>query len=236
MTPQPKNPLHGVTLETIVRELVEFYGWDELGHRIAIRCFTHDPGIKSSLHFLRRTPWARTKVEWLYLGLKGRRPTGKPRDEGAEEILYRPNVAALLVNPDGHVFIAERADVDEGWQFPQGGIDEGESPEEALRRELVEEIALDPEKYTVREQRDGYRYVFPKARRKWRKFRGQEQRYFLCDFRGSDADINLRTEHPEFRRFRWIEPATFSLRWIPEFKRQVYKDVLRDFFGVEPLE
>ena len=64
---QPKNPLHGITLEKIVTHLVEEYGWSELGKRIKIRCFTHDPSLNSSLKFLRRTPWARTKVEQLYL-------------------------------------------------------------------------------------------------------------------------------------------------------------------------
>jgi len=62
-----KDPLHGVTLEMIVTSLVEKYGWQELGHRIKIKCFTHDPSMTSSLKFLRRTPWARQKVEALYL-------------------------------------------------------------------------------------------------------------------------------------------------------------------------
>jgi len=64
---QPNNPLHGITLKEIVNSLVEHYGWEALGERINIRCFTHDPSIKSSLKFLRRTPWARKKVEDLYL-------------------------------------------------------------------------------------------------------------------------------------------------------------------------
>ena len=64
---QPRNPLHGLTLETIVSQLVDEYGWPELGEKIAIRCFTHEPSIASSLKFLRRTPWAREKVESLYL-------------------------------------------------------------------------------------------------------------------------------------------------------------------------
>jgi uncharacterized protein (DUF2132 family) len=67
-TPGEGDPLHGVTLEAIVTELVARYGWAELGKRIAIRCFTSDPSISSSLKFLRRTPWAREKVEALYLG------------------------------------------------------------------------------------------------------------------------------------------------------------------------
>lgn len=76
---QPKNPLHGVTLEQLLNELVAFHGWEVLGRKIDIRCFTQDPSISSSLKFLRRTPWAREKVEALYLdmqtrGLKQRRP------------------------------------------------------------------------------------------------------------------------------------------------------------------
>jgi uncharacterized protein (DUF2132 family) len=64
---QPRNPLHGVTLEAILERLVAVYGWDGLGRLIDLRCFTHEPSIKSSLKFLRRTPWARAKVEALYV-------------------------------------------------------------------------------------------------------------------------------------------------------------------------
>jgi uncharacterized protein (DUF2132 family) len=64
---QPNNPLHGVTLEKIITHLVDQYGWAELGKRIPIKCFTDEPSVKSSLKFLRRTPWARKKVEDLYL-------------------------------------------------------------------------------------------------------------------------------------------------------------------------
>ncbi|MEN6507218.1 MAG: VF530 family protein [Smithella sp.] len=66
----PKDPLHGITLEQILTELVEYYGWNKLGKIINIRCFNNDPSIKSSLQFLRRTPWARNKVEDLYLRYK----------------------------------------------------------------------------------------------------------------------------------------------------------------------
>lgn len=69
--PQPNNPLHGVTLEMILNQLVEQYGWAELGKRIPINCFKENPSIKSSLKFLRRTPWARKKVEDLYLEFTG---------------------------------------------------------------------------------------------------------------------------------------------------------------------
>ena len=64
---QPRNPLHGMTLEKIITQLADYYGWEGLGERINIRCFTHDPSVNSSLKFLRKTPWAREKVESLYL-------------------------------------------------------------------------------------------------------------------------------------------------------------------------
>lgn len=64
---EKNNPLHGVKLKDIVEYLVDEYGWEDLGYRINIRCFTHDPSVKSSLTFLRKTPWAREKVERLYL-------------------------------------------------------------------------------------------------------------------------------------------------------------------------
>ncbi len=64
---QPRNPLHGLTLETIVTQLADHYGWEGLGQRIALRCFTHEPSVASSLKLLRKTPWAREKVESLYL-------------------------------------------------------------------------------------------------------------------------------------------------------------------------
>jgi uncharacterized protein (DUF2132 family) len=67
---QPNNPLHGITLEMILTQLVEHYGWDEMGRTINIRCFNNNPGIKSSLTFLRKTPWARKKVEDMYLRYK----------------------------------------------------------------------------------------------------------------------------------------------------------------------
>ena len=70
MDQQPNNPLHGITLEKLLTRLVDHYGWEELGREIDIRCFNWEPSIKSSLKFLRKTPWARTKVEELYLATK----------------------------------------------------------------------------------------------------------------------------------------------------------------------
>lgn len=73
MSTQPNNPLHGVKLEQIITELHAHYGWEYMGYQINIRCFTHDPSIKSSLKFLRRTPWATSKVEVMYLNMLAQR-------------------------------------------------------------------------------------------------------------------------------------------------------------------
>ena len=76
---QPRNPLHGLTLEAIVTALVEEYGWDGLGERIPLRCFTSEPSVASSLKFLRKTPWAREKVEGLYLFMQRERERARRR-------------------------------------------------------------------------------------------------------------------------------------------------------------
>ena len=73
MDTQPNNPLHGIKLEQIINDLVAHYGWEYMGFTINIRCFTQDPSVKSSLKFLRRTPWARTKVEEMYLNMLKKR-------------------------------------------------------------------------------------------------------------------------------------------------------------------
>ncbi len=79
---QPRNPLHGLTLEAIVAALADYYGWDNLGQRIALRCFTHDPSVASSLKFLRKTPWAREKVEGLYLYMLREQQREQRREQG----------------------------------------------------------------------------------------------------------------------------------------------------------
>jgi uncharacterized protein (DUF2132 family) len=90
---QPNNPLHGITLENMLNELVGTYGWPALGREIAIRCFTHDPSIASSLRFLRRTPWARAKVEALYRSrreVRQRDAAMPPRCDCRAMIRYKP--------------------------------------------------------------------------------------------------------------------------------------------------
>lgn len=146
-------------------------------------------------------------------------------------IRFRPNVAGILQNAEGQILICERLTPVGAWQFPQGGVDKGETVEGALLREMEEELCIQPRHYEVKEKRGPYRYLFGDDRKK-RGFHGQEQTYFLLQLKGDDGCINVNTEHQEFRDTRWIYPAEFELSWLPEFKRDVYRAVLRDFFSV----
>ncbi|MGX9461590.1 VF530 family protein [Shewanella sp. A14] len=99
---QANNPLHGIKLETIVTELVEKYGWEELGARINIKCFKENPSVKSSLKFLRKTPWARDKVEYLYLKAN-KLPLPPPKDDSR-----RPAQHAVKTIPEANVKISDK--------------------------------------------------------------------------------------------------------------------------------
>ncbi len=146
-------------------------------------------------------------------------------------IRYRPNVAFILRRADGRILIGERSDVPGAWQFPQGGVNKGETPAEALQREVLEEISLAPGDYRVVEERGPYRYEYSDGRTK-EGCGGQEQTYFLADFLGDEAQILIQPSTVEFQAVRWIEPAGFQLEWVAPMKRKVYRAVLRDFFGV----
>ena len=145
---------------------------------------------------------------------------------------YRDNVAAILRNRKGEILICERLGISGAWQFPQGGIDGGETHEQALIRELWEEIGIMPSDLQIVERRGPYRYVFGNGKTK-KGYHGKEQHYFLVDFSGSRSGVNVKTEHPEFQDFRWIKPEEFQLGWLPDMKREVYRLVFKDFFGVK---
>jgi putative (di)nucleoside polyphosphate hydrolase len=152
-------------------------------------------------------------------------------------VRYRPNVAALVVNPAGNLLICERATIPGAWQFPQGGVDAGETLEQALFREVREEVGLEPRHYDVVGQRQGYRYLYPENARgkKLRKHgsHGQEQTYFLCQLKPDAPQVNVNQKAREFRAYRWILPEEFDLDWLPRFKRDVYREVMRDFFKID---
>jgi len=146
---------------------------------------------------------------------------------------YRPNVAAIVLSPDYpekcEFMIARRKGMRKGWQFPQGGIDPDESPEEALRRELREEIGTDDVEI-IAEYPEWISYDFPKSSRTKRRypFKGQRQRYFLVRL-NEDAVIDLNAyEVPEFEEYKFVEMDELFRR-ITFFKRRVYRQVINYF-------
>jgi putative (di)nucleoside polyphosphate hydrolase len=151
---------------------------------------------------------------------------------------FRPNVGIILLNQKGQVFWGKRIRT-HSWQFPQGGIDRGESPEQAMFRELHEEVGLKPEHVQiVARTRDWLRYEVPDRfiKREHRgHYRGQKQIWFLLELIGHDWDLNLRaTDHPEFDAWRWND------YWVPldlvvEFKRGVYKMALNELSHYLPI-
>jgi len=144
---------------------------------------------------------------------------------------FRPNVGIVLLNARNQVFWGKRLRT-HSWQFPQGGINHGESPEQAMLRELHEEVGLMPEHvHIVARTRDWLRYEVPDhfIRKDARgHYRGQKQIWFLLRLVGHDSDLNLRaTDHPEFDAWRWND------YWVPldmvvEFKRHVYEMALTE--------
>lgn len=151
-----------------------------------------------------------------------------------EASLYRPNAGIIIFNRQGKLLWCKRKTGD-GWQFPQGGIDDGESPEQAIIRETYEEVGLKHEKIKIiRENNRWINYDVPKNKipkyfsLKNRRFRGQTQKWFLAEFLGEDSDINLNM-HSQIEFTEW----TWSSYWHPvakgvEFKRDAYREALKD--------
>ncbi|MDO8892092.1 MAG: RNA pyrophosphohydrolase [Sulfurimicrobium sp.] len=144
---------------------------------------------------------------------------------------YRPNVGIVLCNAKNEVFWGKRIR-EHSWQFPQGGIKSGELPEQAMYRELHEEVGLMPEHVRILGRTEGWlHYDVPQhwVRREWRgSYKGQKQIWYLLRLVGRDCDVRLRaTSHPEFDAWRWHN------YWIPlesviEFKRDVYRSALNE--------
>ena len=154
----------------------------------------------------------------------------------APDAAYRRGVGIMLFNPAGLVLVAQRLDrPSDAWQMPQGGIDRGETPAQAARRELKEEIGTDRADI-VAESRGWLSYDLPEDVRPllWGgKYRGQTQKWFAMRFTGTDRDIDVATEHPEFSAWKWTAPATLPDLIVP-FKRDLYRELIAEFKDVLP--
>ena len=145
--------------------------------------------------------------------------------------LYRPNEAMIIVSNNypqkKEIFLAQRNDLSDVWQFPQGGIDEGEEVKEALFRELEEEVGTD-EVEIIAEYPEWISYDFPpKIAKDMKPFIGQKQKYFLVKLKKS-AEINIETEHPEFSDYKFVG-VDEALGLSASFKKDVYESVINYF-------
>lgn len=144
---------------------------------------------------------------------------------------YRPNVGLVLINRDGLVFAGRRIDQTvESWQMPQGGIDKGETPEIAALRELKEEVGTDLA-HIIRTREDWLNYDLPPhliGVALHGKYRGQSQKWAALSFDGSDSDIVIATEEPEFDQWKWLK-ADALMDMIVPFKREIYQKVFTGF-------
>ncbi|MEO0357626.1 MAG: RNA pyrophosphohydrolase [Pseudomonadota bacterium] len=154
-------------------------------------------------------------------------------DMDRSKLKYRPNVGLMILNPAGEVFVGQRTDrYTDAWQMPQGGIDAGEDPLPAALREMEEETGITADKVTlVAESETWLPYELPDdlIPKLWGgKYRGQEQKWFLFQFTGTNADINIQTKDQEFSDWKWLAPAALLDSIVP-FKRSVYSAVLQEF-------
>ncbi len=154
----------------------------------------------------------------------------------AVELPYRRGVGALLFNDEGAVFVARRLDTRDAWQLPQGGIHKGETPRQAIFRELAEEIGTGRAEVLAKSKR-WLRYDLPQelVGRVWNgRYRGQEQRWFALRFTGADADIDLAAHgKPEFDAWRWSDFEYLPLLAV-RFKRALYQELVEEFRPVVP--
>ena len=146
---------------------------------------------------------------------------------------YRPNVGMMIINQKKEIFVGKRIDHPSNfWQMPQGGIDTQEIPFIAALREMEEEVGIKKNKVDLlTESKDWYYYSIPSdlAKTLWKgKYKGQRQKWFLYKFKGTEKDINIHTEHPEFSDYKWVT-KDFLVPNIVPFKKKIYEKLLLEF-------
>ncbi|MFL2661000.1 MAG: RNA pyrophosphohydrolase [Alphaproteobacteria bacterium] len=146
---------------------------------------------------------------------------------------YRKGVGVFLINENKKLWVGKRLDhKNQYWQMPQGGIDKGESPENAMKRELLEETGLSADYKIIRKANGWLKYDLPKKmiEQVWQgKFLGQIQMWYACLFFGEDKQVNLNfTDKPEFCNWKWIDPSE-SINLAVPFKKNLYKSILEEF-------
>ena len=152
---------------------------------------------------------------------------------------YRLNVGIIVINDNGKLLLCKRKKID-SWQFPQGGIDFGESPLKAAKRELYEEVGIEENKIKlIKESDNWYKYDLPKKYKRnsflWESFKGQKQKWFLFKLI-EETNIDLNNENnPEFDEFDWVD-FWEPLDEIVEFKREIYEKVLTELEPAYKLE
>ena len=145
---------------------------------------------------------------------------------------FRPNVGIVISNDLGNVFWARRVGGDNAWQFPQGGVHPNETPEDALYRELYEEVGLTPASVRILGVTNSWlHYRLPKRLRRYNsssRFRGQKQKWYLLKLVGDENDISMNcSDKPEFDAWRWVS-YWYPLTEIVAFKQEVYRQALRE--------
>ena len=151
-----------------------------------------------------------------------------------QKLPMRIGVGVVVLNNNNKVFVGKRRDnpIDK-WQMPQGGVDDGEDNITAMKRELFEETSITSIKI-IKELEQLYQYELPSnlVGIIWKgKFRGQKQKWFITRFLGKDSEINLKTKHPEFIEWKWIDPKQLP-ELIVDFKKDLYLNLLKEIIEV----
>jgi|TARA_B100000287_G_scaffold257038_2_gene241655 putative (di)nucleoside polyphosphate hydrolase len=148
---------------------------------------------------------------------------------------YRKGVGIFLLNKNNKLWVGKRIDFkSDYWQMPQGGIDKNESPQEAMMRELSEEVGITKNYEILKESKGWLSYNLPQSLKKvvWGgKYIGQTQKWYACRFYGKDEEFDLKTHKPEFEDWKWIKPVE-ATNFIVPFKKELYKKILKNFDGL----